>query len=199
MDDRHATILQRMRDKEKTGAYDEEYWIDFLEINVPNKPRSGLDDIASIFARTLATDCTTWDSFIRASENDILAYMILIKLSRRLIKMPTWLGFASTQNRTGDFAAASDKLIDWMLEVLEGNRPRPPRSPGRDKRYNMLRDAGIAAAIEGIAKLGRPATSPTHEDSACHVVARHIKKQPDTVRTIWKRRQRVRKRLLKGN
>ena len=195
MDDGNATTLRRIRDNKRTGAYDVQYYRDLLDIQASMTPRSGLDGMAEVYEGMVAADCTTWDACIKASETDILPYLVLLRLCRRLLKFPTWLGFAAQIDGTGAFAAAKVKLTDWMLEVLEGKRHKPRRSSGRDERYYLLRDARIVATIEGLVKLDFPVYSETNHRSACHVVADCLNLSPETILTIWKHRQRVRKRI----
>ena len=129
---------------------------------------------------------------IEASKTDRRAWVVLMFVVR-------WM-----KENEGVTLLASP-LLDWAVDVADGTLRPPPAPRGRPtKGHPLFRDHAIGATVDEIAAIGlRPASSNKLWDrssplssapSACHMVAAKLLLDPGSVRNIWNRYRRARKK-----
>jgi len=129
---------------------------------------------------------------IEASKTDRRAWVALMLVVR-------WL------KENDGIALLVSPLLDWAVDVADGTLRPPPAARGRPaKGHPLFRDHAIGAIVDEIAAVGlRPASSNKPWDrssplssapSACHRVAARLLLDPSSVRNIWNRYRRARKK-----
>ena len=182
MDERRdADMVRRMQRTDQIENDDEKPALNFVEglLKVVSHERT-----IEMFVASLVQQPELVMTCINASKKDRLVWKILTLLLRklRLQQVPIDL---SNEQECEQWKAARRALNAWAVDAHVGIL-KEPRPRGRDKRWNGLRDAGIAVAVDGIRNLGaRPATSKLPGRSACHAVANRIGLSYEAVCTIW--------------
>ena len=170
------------------GPADEGYWLDLLEFCLAEFG-GGLDALAKIYALNLESHPEKWQAYIAASRDDLLAFKTLqVLLANMRGKKPGSISVSPEEATVWRVALKS--LDGWAQDVALENIKKPKDRP--DKRKWMLRDASIAATVNGIHDLsGVPYEFDEPKSgeprSACHIVADRLGKPYATVRSIWRK------------
>ena len=183
-------LKQRIRahPASRGGPADEDYWLDTVEFCLAEFA-GGLDAHAKMLALNIESHPEKWQAYIAASRDDLLAYKTLQVLPANMRgKKPSSINVSSEEAEV--WRVALNSLDGWVQDVALEIIQKPKDGP--DRRKKMLRDAIIAAAVNGIhdvngvpyefdePKFGEPR-------SACHIVADRLGMTPTTVRSIWRK------------
>ena len=170
------------------GPADEEYWLDMVEICLEEFD-GGLDRFAENFATKLERHPEKWQAYIERSGDDLLAYKTLqVLLTNIRDKQPGSISISPKKAQV--WQVALNSLNSWAHDVVLEIIEKPKDGP--DKRKLMLRNAIIAAAVNGIHdvsgvpyELDEPRSREPR--SACHIVADRLGMPFSTVRSIWRK------------
>ena len=170
------------------GAADEGYWLDLLEFCLAEFG-GGLDALAKMYALNLERHPEKWQAYIAGSRDDLLAFKTLqVLLANMRGKQPGSISVSPEEAVV--WQAALNSLNSWAQDAALENIKKPKDRP--DKRKRMLRDATIAATVNGIHDLsGVPYEFDEPKSgeprSACHIVADRLGMPYATVRSIWRK------------
>ena len=174
------------------GPADECYWLDLLEVCL-EEFEGGLDSLAKMLAINLERHPEKWEAYIAGSKDDLLAYKTLQALLTNVRSRQLDFVNASPEEMLV-WHAAQNILNGWAQDVALEIIWKPKDGP--DKRKLALRNAMIAAAVNGIhevsgipyefeePKSGEPRT-------ACHVVADRLGMSFGAVRSIWRKEREL--------
>ena len=175
-------MVGRIRREDQIGNDGEEPWLNVAEVLLKHVSRK---QTIEMFVQSVVQQPELVMAYINVSKKDRLVWQVLTLLLRKLRLQQVPIDFSNKQE-CEQWEAARRALNAWAVDAHVGIL-KEPRPRGRDKRWNGLRDAGIAVAVNGIKNLGaRPATSNRPGRSACHAVANRIGLSYEAVRTIWR-------------
>ena len=141
------------------GQADISYWKDLVEVVMIVFPED-INTLAEMQADQFEQNPEKVPNYIVASKEDRLAYRAL-KLWKSRLDPARFMGLLQSH---------SEIVNQWIFDVFTG-RWIEPRSSGKDKYSYMLRDATIAAAVNGIRDLGDLPYTSHDRESACQVVS----------------------------
>ena len=185
-------LIERMRAHPafSGGPADEEYWLDLLEFSL-SEFGGGLDALAQTLALNLERHPERLQAYIERSRDDLLAFKTLqVLLANMRGKQPDPI--SASPDEAVLWLAALNSLNGWAqdvtLEIIKKPKDRP------DKRKRMIRDAAIAATVNGIHDVSgvpyefdEPMSGEPR--SACHIVADRLDMPYTTVRSIWRKKR----------
>ena len=182
MDERRdADMVRRMQRTDQIENDDEKPLLNFVEVLLKHVSRK---QTIEMFVQSVVQQPELVMAYINVSKKDRLVWQVLTLLLRQLRLQQVPIDFSNEQE-CEQWEAARRALNAWAVDAHVGIL-KEPRPRGRDKRWNGLRDAGIAVAVNEIKNLGaRPATSNRPGRSACHAVANRIGLSYEAVCTIW--------------
>ena len=182
MDERRDDdMVRRIRREDQIGKEDEEPLLNFVEALVKFVSHK---QTIEMFVESLVQQPELVTAYINVSTKDRLVWKVLTLLLRKLRLQQVPIDFSNEQE-CEQWEAARRALNAWAVDAHVGIL-KEPRPRGRDKRWNGLRDAGIAVVVNEVKNLGaRPATSRLPDRSACHAVANRIGLSYEAVCTIW--------------
>ena len=173
--ERYDRLRRRVRRKQESGSYDEEYYLDRLELALKENTVDTLDGLAECFAADLANRRDDWALWIEGTDCDRLASKVVHALVAHLrVRDPELL--------------KQPPLFDWILDVNLGIRPGRPSRGGRDARAHRFRNMLIAEAVRLICDLSslKPTSTAKWPRSACHALADRLGEEYETIVTVWK-------------
>ena len=171
-------LLQRAIGSAKSKEAREQKLLDFMDFMIeqwPSNPRTMARPIAKDLVKKDEAEWLVW--FEDAHEDDLFAWNVVMALLARL------------RQRGEQWRLWRQPFFDWLLDVVQDPRSKPPGSGGRDT--NLTRDIVICTTVRSISDLGiRPATSNKRGWSACHLVAERLHLSYDAIKTVWENRSR---------
>ena len=120
-----------------------------------------------------------WPDIVDAAKYNQLAYGIL-KEYLRLLRID------EKQDDKTFINNLPDSMISWIIEVATGQRVEP-KSVGRNKNTNLLRDRLIAISVRLVHDNMELPYESDERYSACHEVADYLDMKYGKVRTIWRK------------
>ncbi len=142
---------------------------------------TGVDSIALNIAVVYPGLLHACPEIINAARQNQLAYRILTDILNVLRAN-------SKQDDRTILNKLPDSMITWILDVATG-QCEEPKSIGRNKITNLLRDHLIAFSVDVIHDYMKLPYESDEHYSACHEVADYLDIKYGKVRTIWRKQR----------
>ena len=174
------SLARRIRQKREAKCFDEEYFLDVLQVWNEKVRHQSMEELAEMYADAMLDDPLKWEEHISRSQTDSLAWdaiKALLGKVRPLLEGPFPLSVPLA------------RLRSWAFDVALGIRPGPKKGAGGDDRVLRTRNAAIVVTLQHLKDLGTPPSTSNESARAgtgFQLVGERVRREYDSIRDVWR-------------